>query len=215
MRQVEKIRTNSRVLKRPQYELHEYLATRDISTEQVYRLQRFRHHNRYLHDSGVICGLWVIPAKDPTRPWAVQICPGYSVGCCGEEIEVLAPQAIDVRDYLWMRPHGHSGPAYVGIRYAEELTRPVPSYQPAYGCEETKYEPSRIQDSFQVDVLWTLPEEINAKSFDFCAQDLAPCPECKGCPYLILARINLPASESIPITRGHIETGHSGVIVAI
>lgn len=192
-------------LKRPRYESGNFFASKDLFTEQHYRFLRLRHHNRYLHGWGVICGLWVVPAQEPTTPWAVQVCPGYAIGCCGEEIEVLAPHAIDIRDYLWMRPRNYKGPAYVGIRYAEELTRPVPSYQPACGCEETQYEPSRVQDSFRVDVLWAVPERFDAQEFDFCAQDLAPCPECTDSPYVMLARINLPASESVPITRGEID----------
>lgn len=88
----------------------------------------------------------------------------------------------------------------MGIRYAEALRRPVPAYQLACGCEETKYEPSRTQDSFQVDVIWTLPEDGDAKEFDLCTQDLAPCQKCTDCPNVFLARITRPDSESVPIT---------------
>ncbi len=196
-------------LKRPRYESGKFIASKDLFTEQHYRLLRLRYHNRYLHGWGVFCGLGVVPARDPTRPWAVQICPGYAISCCGDEIEVLTPHTIDIRDYLWMQSRDHKGPAYVGIRYDEELRRPLPSQQPACSCEETRYEPSRIQDSFKVDALWTIPTSDEAKGFDMCTKDVAPCPTCTDCPYVFLARINLPSSESDPITRGHIDNAIS------
>lgn len=198
-------------LKRPTYGLKSYLNARDLSAEQKYRQQRLMHHNRYLHHWGIICGLRVTPAQDPLRPWAIQVCPGYAIGCCGEEIELLRAHTIDVRDYLWMQSRDHKGPAYVCIRYDEELRHPVPSYKSGCGCEETQYEASRIQDAFQVDVLWSLSENNQAKRFDLCTKDLAPCPECTDCPYVILARINLPASDSVPITQVHIETEDIGL----
>src|SRR5262245_29859665 len=84
-------------LKRPQYEIGNYLAAADLLTEQRYRLQRLRRHNRYLHGWGVVCGLHVVPARDSTRPWALWVCPGYAISCCGDEIEVPTPAMIDVR----------------------------------------------------------------------------------------------------------------------
>ena len=38
-----------------------------------------------------------------------------------------------------------------------------------------------------------------------CEPGLAPCPECPESSYVVLARINLPASESDAITRDHID----------
>ena len=63
-------------LQRPRYAAGSSLAAHDLRTEQRYRLQRLRRHHRYLHGWGVICGLLVVPAGDPRRPWAVQVCPG-------------------------------------------------------------------------------------------------------------------------------------------
>jgi hypothetical protein len=196
-------------LQRPSYEAGSYLAVYDLRTEQGYRLQRLRRHNRYLHGWGVICGLLVVPATEPRRPWAVQVCPGYAIGPYADEIEVQMPAAVDVRDYLWRRPHDAAGHpvrvAYVGIRYAEQQGRPVPRQPPGCRCAETIYEPSRIQDGFQVDVLWQLPEPDDTAGFDVCAPGLAPCPECPESPYVVLARVNLPASEGDPITRDRID----------
>jgi hypothetical protein len=195
-------------LQRPSYAVGLSLTAYDLRTEQRYRLQRLRRHTRYLHGWGVICGLLVVPATDPRRPWGVQVCPGYAIGPYADEIAVQTPAAVEVRDYLWRRPHEAAGTpvrvAYVGIRYAEQQGRPVLTRPPGCRCEETIYEPSRLQDGFQVDVLWQLPEPEDAAGVDVCEPGLAPCPECPESPYVILARINLPASEGDPITRAHI-----------
>jgi uncharacterized repeat protein (TIGR01451 family) len=202
----QKLRVPAGALARPDYMPGNYLAIQDLSIEQQYHLQRQRRHRRYLHGWGVVCGLWVVPARDYTRPWAVQVCPGYAIGPYGDEVEVQTPAPVDVRDYLWRRPSDAAGiPAYVGIRYAEQQVRPVPAQPPGCRCEETVYAPSRIRDGFQVDVLWKLPEPDTAEGFDICEQGLAPCPECPEIPYLVLACITLPASEGDPITHGRID----------
>jgi hypothetical protein len=196
-------------MEQPQYEPGSYLLFKDLETEQHYRLQRLRHHHRFLHDWGVVCGLWVVPINDPGRAWVVQVCPGYAISCCGDEIEVSAPAPVDVRDYLWREPRDRIKRlpriAYVGIRYAEQQARPVPANPPRCGCEDPIYEPSRIQDGFQVDILWDLPAAGRTESFDLCKQQSAPLPDCPDSPYVFLASLTLPASEGDPIIAGHIE----------
>jgi hypothetical protein len=90
-------------LQRPRYAAGISLAAHDLCTEQRYRLQRLRHHHRYLHGWGVICGELVVPATTLRRPWTVQVCPAYAIGPYADEIEVQTPAAVDVRDYLWRR----------------------------------------------------------------------------------------------------------------
>lgn len=195
-------------LKRPQYEVGEYLAASSLLIEQRYRLQRLRQHNRYLHGWGVLCGLQVVPAQEPGRPWAVRVCPGYALGCCGEEIEVGSSTVVDIRDYLWNRPADHGrrgGVAYVGIRYTEDSVKPVPATPPACGCEETMYEHSRIKDGFEVNALWVLSGIADRPPFDICERQTAPCLDCGDSRHVFLACITLPASESDPITGSHID----------
>lgn len=194
-------------LKWPKYEVGTYVSAQDLTTEQQARLQQRKRHNRYLHGQGIICGLQVVPAHDNARPWAVQVCPGHAIGCCGDEIDVAAPTSIDVRDYLWKRSHDSSGPAYVGIRYHERFARPIPVAQKGCGREDTVYESSRIQDRFQLNILWNLPEAVDSEQFDLCGQRLPPCPQCSQSLYVFLARIILPADESGPINREHINNG--------
>ena len=196
-------------LGRSDYATGHYLGAGDLATDQFYRLQRLRRHNRFMHGWGILCGLWVAPAGDPGQPWAVQVCPGYAISCCGDEIEVPSPAPVDVRDYLWREPLDRirrlPRTAYVGIRYAERKTRPVPADPPACGCEDSVYESSRIRDSFQVDILWDLPAAVETKPFDLCQQQSAPWPDCPDSPYLCLARLSLPASEGDSITVEHID----------
>jgi hypothetical protein len=196
-------------LQRPKYEPASYLTAHDLQTEQRYRLQRLRRHNRYLHGWGVVCGLLVVPANDLYRPWAVQVCPGYAIGPHADEIGVQMPAAVDVCDYLWRRPHNAAGnlvrTAYVGIRYAEQEAQAVPTQPTGCRCDETSYKPSRIRDSFQVDILWGFPKSDDAEGFDICAPAPTHCPECPLSPYVVLASITLPANEGDPVTSDHID----------
>src|SRR4029453_2123275 len=193
-------------LRRPLFETGNYLSADDLLTEQRYHSQRLRRHNRYVHGWGVVCGLGVVPARDPARPWAVWVCPGYAIGPHSDEINVSARVLLDIRDYLWTRPRvgtGWARLAYVGIRYDEQPVRPVPTMAQACSCQDSMYVPSRIRDGFRVDVLWILPK-APSEAFDLCARQ-APCPDCPDSPYVLLARVTLPASESDPIVAGHID----------
>ena len=196
-------------LMRPFYEAGHYLAASDLATEQQYRVQRLRRYRRHLHGFGVVCGLRVVPAKDPSRPWAVFVCPGYAVGPWGDEIDVPTAASLDVRDYLWMRPEVPSiaGPppfAYVGVRYREEAATNVPAGAAVCGCDDSTSTPSRIRDGFQITVLWQAPEQLPGPP-SLCDDAVTPCPPCPSSPYVMLARLTLPGDESDPITSGHID----------
>jgi hypothetical protein len=198
------------MLARPEYAVGRYLAAQDLESEQGYRWERLRRHNRYQHGWGVLCGLGVVPANDPGRPWAVQVCPGLAVGCCGDEIEVPAGAVVDVSEYVWQQPLDsiqEGALAYVGIRYAEEPARPILTAAPVCGCADPDYQPSRVRDSFQVDILWSLPPSLSRAGgdrFDLCLHPSAPCLSCADSQYVILARITLPASEDDWISDAHI-----------
>jgi hypothetical protein len=203
------MRLGSGALRRAAFEEGSILSSSDLGTEQRYRLQRLRRHLRYLHDWGVVCGLRVVPANDPGRPWSVRVCPGYAVGPYGDEITVPEPVAVDVRDYIWARPDdaraGQGNVAYVGIRYAEHSSRRLPADSLSCGCSETPLRPSRVWDGFTLDVLWVLPESGGSRAFDICARENPPCPTCPESPYVILAALPLPSSEGDPITEAGID----------
>jgi hypothetical protein len=184
-----------------------YLFVADLCTEQRSIAQRLRRHLRYLHGWGVLYGLQVVPARRHGQSWAVQVCPGYAISCCGDEIVVPKPAMVDVYDYMWRQPLSPhpARTAYVGIRYAEEETRPVPTITAACGDGDLLYRPSRIRDGFQVDVLWTLPTHAGPARPAFCEPHLEPCPECSDSPYVILAQITLPATDGESISSAEIE----------
>ena len=196
-------------LKRPHHEIGNYFYSQDLLTEQDHRLQRLRRHNRFQHRWGVVCGLGVVPEKKPRRPWALLVCPGYAIDCCGIEIEVCRASLVDAREYMWRAPNlvSSRGPhlAYVGLRFAEDLGKPVPSPQPGCGCEDTIYEESRIRDNFQIDILWEPPEPDDFEVPDLCQPSMVPCPPTCKSPYIILASITLPKSEHDPITQADID----------
>lgn len=188
-------------LERPRYEADDYVSAADLNAEQLYRLERVWHHNRFLHGEGVVCGLQVVPARIAARPWAIRVCPGYAIGCCGEEIEVRSAALLDIRESLWNRPTGDGQPApdaFVGVRYSQELTKPLPATAAHCACEDTTYEPSRARDGFGLAVLWANQLEP-APAFDMCVPAVASCPACSGRAYVVLARATLPENESDPI----------------
>jgi hypothetical protein len=156
----------------------------------------------------VVCGLWVVPAARPDAPWAVSVCPGYAVGPYGDEILVPERTSVDVRDFLWTRPagmEGTGGHALVAVRPAEEFVRPVAARPPGCGCEDPVYLPSRVRESFRVDVVWQFSDPREQEPFDVCAPRLVACPECPEGPYVSLACITLPASDADPITAARID----------
>jgi len=185
-------------LKRPAYDPGHYLASSDLCTEQRYLRQRLRRHNRYLHGWGVVCGLWVAPARDPRRPWEVLVCPGYALGPYGDEIFVPRRVPADIRDWIWLRPvilRRPAAVAYVAVRYAEFAVRPVPTNPASCGCHDPVYVPSRIRDDFNVEILWALPQPEASDTFDLCSDKTPTCPKCPASAYVVLASVLLPASE--------------------
>ena len=196
----------TRPLERPLYEENGQLAASDLHAEQRYRLERLMHHNRYSHGQGVVCGLQVVPARIAARPWTLHVCPGYAIGCCGEEIELRSAALLDIREHVWNQPNqlGQGAPsAYVVIRYAEALAAPIPGPQAGCGCEETVYEHSRIQDSYRLDVSWVLKTKPTPR-FNVCAPGTPGCPDCRDNTHVLLARVTLPEKESDPIVSTHI-----------
>lgn len=192
-------------LARPDYQPGNYLLPGDLQTGQQYLQQRLRRHNRLLHGAGVICGMSVTAANDPSHPWGVYVCPGYSIGPYGDEIEVISSELLDISDYLWMNfsAEGLPSVAYVGIGYAEQLVDPVAAPTPDCQCTETSYTPSRIRDSHRLSVLWADDAEQRFL-YGICDRELVPCPPCPPSPYLLLAQINLPASVGSSIVSANI-----------
>lgn len=190
-------------LARPRFDARDRLGSADLTAEQAWRRQRLRRHNRYLHGWGIACGLWVAPALDGGRPWAVVVCPGYGVGPYGDEIVVSCAARVDLRESMWSRPSDKHQIAYVAIRFAEAAIDPR-SYHADCGCADAKTRMSAVREHYRIDVLWTKPDEGVVVDIDLC-HDVPGCAPCPPTPYVTLAAIRLPSDESTAIVRADID----------
>jgi hypothetical protein len=184
---------------RPEYIAGARFSAGELSLEQQYRWQHARHHSRFAHGWGVVCGLRVVPANDPRRPWAVRVCPGYAVSPCGDEIEVVRSVVVDIAEWLWALKTGAGlapAAAVVAIRYAANDNTPVSTPGAACITSERETELSRIADSFRIDVLPDI--DIQTLTVDLCRGGVPFCGTPPPfTPYVPLARVLLPSSNLI------------------
>ena len=213
-------------LERVRYFPRQLLTADDMRVEQEYFREKARRHNRYLHGWGVVCGCAVEVVKD-AKTATVRVCPGYAVGPQGDEI--LIDDCVDVDLTLgakgepctvrWPCPPAGAMPGerrrvtvvYVAVRYAECFARPTRVHPAGCGCDEPLCEYSRVRDSFEIKVLWELPEShahaakddaawcaaVHATPKDQLHKQLTfpvpPCPECMLDPWVVLASVAIPA----------------------
>jgi hypothetical protein len=210
------------MLERVRYFQRQLLTADDMTTDQDYFRQKLRRHNRFLHGWGAVCGLEVTPAPTTAAPWRARVDAGYALGPYGDEIWVGEPVYLDLAgcgpgtatdpcepSLLHVQP-GQGGVLYVAIKYAECLSRPVLAMPSGCGCEEDACEYSRIRDSFQIECLAELPpshEPVPAELIcDLLAgKKLPTCPPCPEDPWVVLARVTLPAAVGTPLTAAMID----------
>jgi outer membrane protein OmpA-like peptidoglycan-associated protein len=189
------------------------LTADDMRSEQAYVREKLRRHNRYLHGWGVVCGCIVEPVAN-AKGWQVRVCPGYAVSIQGDEISIDECITVDLKtgaheqpcSVRWPCPpvgempggRGVNVTAYVAVRYAECFSRPVRVHPAGCGCDETGCEYSRVRDSFELKVLWTLPKSHTREPIQSTG-GVPPCPSCADDPWVILATITLPKDESTSI----------------
>lgn len=212
-------------LERVRYFPRQLLTADDMQAEQAYVREKLRRHNRYLHGWGVVCGCSVETMPE-AKGWQVRVCPGYAVSPQGDEIRIddciEVPLTTGAQEppcsVRWPCPPVGDMPGgrerrlvYIAVRYAECFSRPVRVHPAGCGCDETGCEYSRIRDSFEIKVLWELPEShVQAAKDDqqWCqtirntpAEELTrrhafpvpPCPVCETDPWVVLATVSLPA----------------------
>lgn len=82
---------------RPRFFAGQLLTDEDLRRLDHYIVAKGRLHNRYLHGTGVVCGLEVVcnPCDD-----TVTVRTGYAIGPCGEDIVVCHDTSVDVGDLI-------------------------------------------------------------------------------------------------------------------
>jgi hypothetical protein len=133
----------SKPLTRNRYFAGQVLTADDLQNEQSYLQEKHRLHNRFLHGTGVVCGL-VVKAVPGTN-MSVTVSPGFAIDSTGWEILVPKSQTISLDDY--------SGDVYLTVCYKETFTgsSPVPG-------QNQGVEYSKVIESFKFEALMALPE---------------------------------------------------------
>jgi hypothetical protein len=218
-------------LDRVRYFPRQLLTADDMRVEQEYFREKARRHNRYLHGWGVVCGCAVEPVPD-AKTWTVRVCPGYAVGPQGDEILIDDCRDVDLKlgatpepcSVRWPCPPLGDMPkegkdrmttVYLAVRYAECLTRPTRVHPAGCGCDESSCEYSRIRDSYEIKLLWQLPDShVSAAKDDQAWCDVVhnmpkaklarshtfpvpPCPECVLEPWVVLATVGFAGSLAV------------------
>ena len=214
-------------LERVRYFPRQMLTADDMRLEQEYFREKLKRHNRYLHGWGVVCGC-AVEWTDDLKNWIVRVCPGYVVGPQGDEIVIDDCVDVDVKlgakpepcTVRWPcppegdMPGGREKPAkaYIAVRYAECHTRPTRVHPAGCGCDEALCEYARIRESFEIKVLWKLPQShvdaaaddkiwcdrIKQAKADITRRHLYPVPACPVCitdPWVVLATVLFPADK--------------------
>lgn len=82
---------------RPRFFAGQLVTDADFRRLDDYLVGKARLHNRYLHGTGVVCGLEAVcnPCDD-----TVTVRPGYALGPCGEDIVVCADTRVPVAELI-------------------------------------------------------------------------------------------------------------------
>ena len=200
------------------------LTADDMRTDQEFVVQKLRRHNRFLHGWGVVCGLIVKAAPTPTKPWLVEVGEGYALGPFGDEIFVGQPVLIDLASCgpgattspcepgMLLDGAPTAGPTvFLAIKYAECRARPVLAMPGGCGCEDEECEYLAHRDSFSIQCLSELPPSHKPVKglptlCDVAAgRALLQCVPCPTDPWVVLAKISLPASPTAKIADAAID----------
>ncbi len=174
-----------RVLERLNYFAGMVLTESDFEAEQTYFLDKSRAHNR-LHGWGVVCGLAVVPTRPPSTSVLVE--PGVAIDCCGREIVLTEPVAVDVGEAATDRR------VWVVVEYAETDAGPVP----VHGPEGPESQPGRRREAPRLSVTDAPPVEPPDPGPP--AEGVVPCPECPD-PAVTLAVLDLEGGRAVTADR--------------
>jgi hypothetical protein len=230
-------------IERVRYFPRQLITADDMRVEQEYFREKHRRHNRFLHGWGVVCGCAVEPVAG-AKTWTVRVCPGYAVAPQGDEILIDDCRDVDLQlgatpepcTVRWPCPPTGDMPAagsdglvnaYIAVRYAECFARPTRVHPAGCGCDESACEYSRIRDSYEIKVLWKVPDShVNAAKDDLAwlaalkqgslatqrhpgLFPVPPCPECELDPWVVLAMVTFPATAQAGSSNSQIQVNYT------
>lgn len=161
-------------LARPRFFHGMLLTDTDLQALVDYNTAKQRLHNRYIHGSGVACGLAV--TCHPCGGSKVVVQPGYALDCCGNDLLASCPTELDIKPMVRelrtrltgsdcgdpCKPpskddcRGRDQPAArrycLYIRYCEQPTDPVAPYATGNDCGSLDCEPTRIAEGVRFEL---------------------------------------------------------------
>ena len=190
---------------RNRYFFGKLLTARDFELEQRYHIEKVRAIHRFIHGTGIVCGLQVEEPRLVDGKLSLTLHPGVGYDCCGRQIVVARQEPVTVQEDSVLEGEG-----YLYLRYVEVEKEPVPTL-PNTGSEEPDCRPSRTLESFEVIfsdesppaadpafVFSSEEEDIEARNVDLTGEyyrkRLQQCPECSE-PKVFLAAINIPVNR--------------------
>ena len=206
-----------KAFERIKYFTGKLMTVRDFEEEQVYHIEKRKHHHRYLHGYGIVCGLRVVPTQPPQRRY-VMVEPGVALDPWGSDIVVCKPTEFELTGEGEPDLRDKSNSLYVVIKYRECDTEPVPIPGEPCRSEEANVAPSRVMETFELSLRLEPPDEEDGVSNRICEtlinairegvrqEELHrllcecvsyPCHPCAADPALTLARIDIPGEGSI------------------
>jgi len=153
------------------------LGVDEFVQEEIYFLEQNRAHNRGIHGYGTVCGLFVEIQDTSADGPQIWVGPGTAVDPKGRVVRVCEAQCARINQ--WLRESGHTAGSppvfgspedspsgqvhlYLKLCYRECKTENVPiPGGPCRSVEETSV-PSRIADSFRLELATKAPDQTEA-----------------------------------------------------
>jgi hypothetical protein len=128
------------------------MTERDFADEQSYLVGKDWLHNSLLHGQGTVCGLKVIPHRNPEcQDKYVILEPGVALDCCGREIiltreelvTLIAPPPVDGGT-------PESQDLFIAVCYMEKLEEKIPVILPDCDCADNNQAYNRIREGYRI-----------------------------------------------------------------
>ncbi|GGM96404.1 hypothetical protein [Streptomyces fuscichromogenes] len=147
------------------------LGLDEFLQEQLYHQEKTYRHRRLLHGYGTSYGLQVSidPGPGGSRDYVIGVSRGAGIDQWGREFTVPEPQCLRLQDWLTAQEQAQPGiiqehnegsggaTIYAVASYAECLDSLVPLPGQPCGTGEQTQVPSRIRDSWTIELRWDPP----------------------------------------------------------